>query len=159
VARGDAVFPNGLQHYVVGGLLVGLAVSIIFVATGLIAGMSTVLTASWSWVSKSQFVQQARFVDSRGWRLVLAAGLVAGSAVWLLTVGGGVRLSTDVATAHLVLGGFIAGFGARMSNGCTSGHGICGLASLQKPSLLAVVIFVGMAIVTTNVMVLLGGAH
>ena len=48
------------------------------------------------------------------------------------------------------MGGIIAGFGARLSNGCTSGHGICGLGSFQLPSLLAVLIFLVAAIVTAQ---------
>jgi uncharacterized membrane protein YedE/YeeE len=59
---------------------------------------------------------------------------------------------------QLLLGGFIAGFGARLSNGCTSGHGICGMASLQLPSLLAVLTFLATAMVTANLVRSLGGA-
>jgi len=58
---------------------------------------------------------------------------------------------------QLALGGFIAGYGARLSNGCTSGHGICGLASLQLPSLLAVLIFLGSAMVSAALIKTLGG--
>ena len=65
---------------------------------------------------------------------------------------------THVAPWQLALGGFVAGFGARLSGGCTSGHGICGLASLQLPSLLAVLIFLATAIVTANVVRAPGGA-
>ena len=59
---------------------------------------------------------------------------------------------------QLAAGGFIAGFGARLSSGCTSGHGICGLASLQLPSLLAVLIFLATAIATAQLVRALGGA-
>ena len=58
-----------------------------------------------------------------------------GAAVWWMMFGGGV----------------LVGFGARLSRGCTSGHGICGLASLQLPSLLAVLTFLATAILTANV--------
>ena len=51
---------------------------------------------------------------------------------------------------QLLAGGVVAGFGARLANGCTSGHGICGLASLQWPSLLAVLTFLATAIVTAR---------
>ncbi len=66
-------------------------------------------------------------------------------------------VQTQVAAWQLPVGGFIAGFGARMSNGCTSGHGICGLASLQIPSLLAVATFLTTAIVVAHVVLALGG--
>ncbi len=48
------------------------------------------------------------------------------------------------------MGGFLVGYGARLGNGCTSGHGICGLGSLQWPSLLAVLTFMGTAFLTAN---------
>jgi hypothetical protein len=51
---------------------------------------------------------------------------------------------------QLAAGGFIAGFGARLSNGCTAGHGICGMASLQPPSMLAVAIFLATAMLTAR---------
>ena len=68
---------------------------------------------------------------------------------------GGVH--TAVSWWQLLAGGFLAGFGARLSNGCTSGHGICGLASLQLPSALAVLTFLATAIVVANLVPLLGG--
>ncbi len=48
------------------------------------------------------------------------------------------------------IGGFLVGYGARLGNGCTSGHGICGLGSLQWPSLLAVLTFMATAFITAN---------
>ena len=51
----------------------------------------------------------------------------------------------------LLLGGFFVGYGARLGNGCTSGHGICGLGSLQWPSLVAVLTFMATAFITANV--------
>ena len=69
----------------------------------------------------------------------------------------GQTTQTSVSWWQLILGGFVAGFGARLSNGCTSGHGICGLASLQVPSLLAVLIFLGTAMLSANLVHYLGG--
>jgi uncharacterized membrane protein YedE/YeeE len=68
-----------------------------------------------------------------------------------------VAYRTGVPWWRLGVGGFIAGFGARLSNGCTSGHGICGLGSFQLPSLLAVVIFLASAIVTAQLVAAFGG--
>ena len=145
----DTLFPNGIAPYAGGGLLIGAGVALLFVATGLIGGMSTVFSAVWSFVSGAAHFRQARYVDSRLWRLVLAAGLVAGAALWTYA-GGHPTPVTTVPTVHLVLGGFLAGFGARMANGCTSGHGICGLASRQASSLAAVVVFMATAMATAN---------
>jgi uncharacterized protein len=152
----EHIFPTGWGHYLAGGLLLGVAVSLLFIATGLIGGMSSVFSSTWSYVSRLPFFQQAKFVESRNWRMVYAAGLILGAALWALTMGG--MVVTHIPLWQLAIGGFIAGFGARMSNGCTSGHGICGLASLQMPSLAAVITFLITAIATAHLVKSLGGA-
>jgi uncharacterized membrane protein YedE/YeeE len=145
----DALFPNGIAPYVVGGLLMGAGVALLFVATGLVGGMSTLFSAVWSFVSAAPHFAQRRYTASRGWRLVLALGLVLGAALWTLASGREVPVTT-VPIAWLAVGGFVAGFGARMANGCTSGHGICGLGSLQASSLAAVAVFMATAIATAH---------
>ncbi len=152
-----SLFPLGVAHYVAGGLCIGAAVALIFVFTGAVSGMSTVFTSTWSYVSNKPFFQQARFVGSRGWRLVLAAGLVIGAFLWWRVFGPPGGVQTHVTPWQLLIGGFVAGFGARMSNGCTSGHGVCGLASLQVPSALAVVTFLATAIGTAHLVLVFGG--
>ncbi len=155
----NAWFPMGWAHYLAGGLLIGAGVALLFVTTGRIGGMSTVFTSTWSFVSKRPFFQQARFVESRGWRLVYAAGLILGAALWWKFMGPAPALSTGLPAWQLVLGGLLVGYGARLGNGCTSGHGICGLGSLQWPSLVAVLTFMATAFVTANVVLhVLGGA-
>lgn len=153
----EQMFPSGMAHYLGGGLLMGVAVSLAFVTSGLVTGMSMVFSSTWSYVSNRAFFQQRRFVASRGWRLVLAAGLILGGLVYVVIIGGGTAFRTEVSWWQLALGGSIGGYGARMANGCTSGHGICGLASLQVPSLLAVLTFLITAMVTANLVKLIGG--
>jgi uncharacterized membrane protein YedE/YeeE len=123
-------------------------VALLFLSTGLIGGASTLFTSVCSFFSRRPFFQQERFVGSRGWRLLYATGMVAGALVVALLAGH--ATVTAVPWPVLLIGGFIAGFGARLANGCTSGHGICGLASLQMPSLLAVVTFLVAAFATAN---------
>jgi uncharacterized protein len=146
----SSLFPLGWQHYLLGGLLIGGGVVLLFALTGLIGGMSTVFSSSWSFVSKRAFFQQARLTGSRGWRLVYAAGLVLGAGIWWLIFSDGTPLRTEVPAGLLLAGGFLVGYGARLGNGCTSGHGICGLGSLQWPSLLAVLTFMGTAFLTAH---------
>jgi uncharacterized membrane protein YedE/YeeE len=141
-------FPQGWTHYLAGGLLLGIGISLLFVATGRIGGMSTVFTTVWSFFSQAPYFRQARFAESRGWRLVYAAGVVLGGVAFMLLTG--LAQPTTVAPWQLVVGGFVAGFGARMANGCTAGHGICGMASMQPPSILAVVVFMATAIATAH---------
>jgi len=151
----ETLFPLGIAHYLIGGLFIGGAVSFLFVTTGLIGGMSTFFASSWSYVVKIPFFQQEKFIHTRNWRVLYALGLIMGAGIWLLFFGS--TFQTEVTWWQLITGGFIAGFGARMSNGCTSGHGICGLASLQTPSLLAVLIFLGTAMITANLVQMIGG--
>ena len=154
----QALFPHGIQVYLVGGLLIGLAVTFAFIMSGLVTGMSTVLSSTWSFVSRLAFFRQDRFVSSRGWRLAVACGLPIGGLLYLVLVAKGDTFQTHVGGWQLALGGFIAGFGARMANGCTSGHGICGMASLKPASMLAVATFLATAIVTALLVRALGGA-
>ncbi|MBP6718463.1 MAG: YeeE/YedE family protein [Rhodoferax sp.] len=145
-----SIFPLGWQHYLLGGLLIGAGTGLLFVLTGRIGGMSTVFSSTWSYVVQRPFFQQDRFLASRGWRLVYALGLVLGALIWWLGFAGGVTEATAVPAWQLLLGGFLVGYGARLGNGCTSGHGICGLGSFQWPSLMAVLTFMATAFLTAN---------
>lgn len=145
-----SLFPFGWQHYLLGGALIGAGVALLFICTGLVGGMSTVFSSTWSFVVQRPFFQQARFTDSRAWRLVYALGLVLGALVWWFGFSDGTPGSTDIPAWQLLLGGVLVGYGARLGNGCTSGHGICGLGSLQLPSLGAVLTFMATAFLVAN---------
>ena len=115
-----------------GGALIGLAATLLYAGIGRIAGISGIL---------NQAIEQRA---ERGWRIAFLFGLVAAAAAWFA--------SNDIAPrsgfrlAWLLLAGLLVGFGTRLGNGCTSGHGICGLARLSKRSLLAVLVFMGSGI-------------
>ncbi|WP_374409131.1 YeeE/YedE family protein [Hydrogenophaga sp.] len=145
-----SLFPHGWAHYLAGGLLIGAGVALLFICTGLVGGMSTVFSSSWSYLVRRPFFQQTRFTESRAWRLVYAAGLILGAALWWATLSDGTPGSTSLPAWKLVVGGFLVGYGARLGNGCTSGHGICGLGSLQLPSLGAVLTFMATAFLVAN---------
>jgi len=151
----ESLFPLGMQHYLVGGVIIGLGVSLLYLGTGLVGGMSSVFSTVWSWVSSKPGFQRPDFLQSRDWRLLYAGGLVVGAAFYSYGLGNAVPV-TGIPVAHLVIGGFIAGFGARLGNGCTSGHGICGMASLNLLSIVAVAVFLGVAIVTAHIVRALG---
>lgn len=146
------LFPTGWAHYLNGGLLIGAGVSLMFVLLGRVVGMSTVFSSTWSFLTRRAFFQQSELTDSRVWRLVCALGLVAGAALWWWILGPEGAATTEITPLRLAIGGVLVGFGARLSNGCTSGHGICGLSSLSRPSLAAVLLFMVVAIITANVM-------
>ena len=120
-----------------GGALIGLAATVLYVGNGRIAGISGILNHA----------LERR--DERGWRIAFLAGLIAAAAAWF-------AFSDDVARSGfplpwLIAAGLLVGFGTRLGNGCTSGHGICGLARLSKRSLAAVVAFMASGIATVYV--------
>ena len=78
----DTLFPFGWGHYLAGGLFIGASVALLFLLTGLIGGMSSVFSSTWSWFSRQAYFQQPRYLGSRVWRLVFAAGLIGGGALW-----------------------------------------------------------------------------
>ena len=135
-----------------GGLLIGAGVALLYVMNGWVGGMSTVFSSSWSYVLKRPFFQQGRLTDTRAWRLIYALGVVLGAIVWRVFLSDGSAQTTSVPAWQLLVGGFLVGYGARLGDGCTSGHGICGLGALQLPSLGAVLTFMATAFVTANLM-------
>ncbi len=146
------LFPLGWAHYLIGGLFIGAGVLLLYISTGKVGGMSSVFTSTWSYLLRRHpFFQQAQHVQSRAWRLVYALGLVLGAWLWWQFVyEGSAPLATAVPNWLLFVGGLIAGFGARLGGGCTSGHGICGMGSLQLPSLFAVLTFMATGFLTAN---------
>jgi len=151
----ERFFPLGVERYLFGGLLIGAGVALLFVATGLIGGMSSLFSSTWSWFSRASGFHDPKLVASRRWRVAYAIGLIAGAALFVALVGE--TTHTAVPTWRLLAGGFLVGIGARLGGGCTSGHGVCGLASLQAPSLAAVVTFLATAMATAHVVARMGG--
>lgn len=132
----------------IGGVLIGLASAILWLGNGRIAGISGIY---------GQFLPPAR---SLLWRGVFLAALVAGAFLTAqLLPGLGAQPQMVAAPAGsgiptpvwLAIGGLLIGFGTRIGNGCTSGHGICGLARLSRRSIVAVAVFFGVAILTVAV--------
>lgn len=151
----ESLFPNGWMHYLLGGIFIGFGVSLTFLLTGFVAGVSTFFSSIWGYVSSLKFFQQEPFLRTREWRNYYALGLLLGGIIFLFVFAVD-SAKTEVSWWRLLVGGFIAGLGARMAGGCTSGHGICGLASLQWQSLAAVLTFLTTAIITAHVMLLMG---
>ncbi|WP_435319857.1 YeeE/YedE family protein [Haloarchaeobius sp. TZWSO28] len=149
------LFPNGVAHYALGGVLIGLGTVLIYLGTGIIAGASTFLESTWSYVSDRSRFQQYRFTSSRDWRVVFTLGIVLGAAGYTVATGAD-WFTTQVAPWRLLLGGFLVGIGTRVGKGCTSGHGVCGVGSLSETSLINVATFVIVAIGTANLIAAMG---
>ena len=150
------MFPLGLTSYVVGGILIGIAVSTVYILTGTHATQSSFFTSTLSYFVKRPFFQRETYMLSREWRLFLAAGVILGAFGYTLTVSPEGFWVSSVPIWRFILGGFLVGFGTRLSRGCTSGHGISGLASLSTTSLYAVITFIVVGIITVNILGVLG---
>lgn len=132
-----------------GGLMIGGAALLLYAVEGRIAGISGILGGT-IWEKRRE----------RVWRLAFVAALISGG--WLatsLSAGG----DSHVATSHsalLIASGLLVGFGTRLGNGCTSGHGVCGLARLSPRSLASVMTFMGIGILSATLLrPLLAGAN
>jgi uncharacterized membrane protein YedE/YeeE len=121
-------------HALEGGLLIGAAASLLLLFNGQIAGISGVLGS---------------VIERRpgAWRWTFLAGLVV--AVLLVRLAGGTVPGQLALSWPLLVGsGLLVGFGTRLGSGCTSGHGLCGLGNTSTRSLVATLIFMGVAFVT-----------
>jgi hypothetical protein len=148
-------FPNGVLQYAIGGLFVGLGASIIYVGTGISAGASTFLESTLSYVSRLPRLNRPDYLATRDWRVVFTVGIVGGAAIYALTVGPG-GWTTEVQWWRLLGGGVLVGVGTRLGKGCTSGHGVCGVGSGSKTSLVNVITFMAVAIGTAQLVGALG---
>jgi uncharacterized membrane protein YedE/YeeE len=114
----------------VGGALIGLASVWLLAAQGRIAGMSTLLHGLFS-------------ARPGAWRIAFLAGLLLAGTAWQ-AAGNPVPLREGFHVGWLAAAGLLVGFGTRMGGGCTSGHGVCGLARLSLRSMVAVPVFMAM---------------
>lgn len=131
---------NTWMSALAGGVLIGVAATLLLWLTGRIAGISGILGG----------VVMPRSGDV-AWRAAFLLGLIGAGAAWLWWVPGAFTPRQGFPPLLLVIAGVLVGFGTRMGNGCTSGHGVCGLGRLSPRSLAAVLTFMVTAIVTTYV--------
>lgn len=114
-----------------GGVLIGLASVLLMLTLGRIMGATGILIGLFTPESRADWL----------WRAALVAGMVSAPAViWALT-GSMAPVEIPVSTAALVAGGLIVGVGVTLGGGCTSGHGVCGMARLSPRSIAATITF------------------
>lgn len=117
---------------IAGGILIGLAASIMLLLSGRLAGVSGILAGV--------------LIPKKGdisWRLYFLFGLVGGA--WLYRVFSGQNSESILyeASAPLIIaGGILVGFGTKLGGGCTSGHGVCGIGRLSTRSIVATLMFI-----------------
>ena len=124
----------------IGGSLIGVAAVLLFQLNGRIAGISGIFFG----VFRSEN-------SERTWRLLFIAGLILGGLVYPMFSGQSLTVDYTPSLIQVAIGGVFVGLGTRLGSGCTSGHGICGIARLSVRSLAATVVFllVGMFVATS----------
>lgn len=124
----------------IGGLLIGLSTALMMLLNGRIAGISGIVGGLLS-----------RNGSEVGWRAVFVVGLLLGALVYVLATGGTLPVNIQASLPVMVIAGLLVGFGTRLGSGCTSGHGVSGIARFSKRSIVATLVFTGTAIATVYV--------
>lgn len=124
----------------IGGCLIGLSAALLLFFNGRVAGISGIIVDSFS-----------AEINHRYWRGCFLIGLMLSAAV-INTFFPVAPVTYSRSTLLLVISGILVGYGVRLGNGCTSGHGVCGLARLSKRSAVATLVFMSAAMVTTYIM-------
>ena len=119
---------------ILGGLSIGLAAALLWIANRRVAGVSGVL-GQFLWPDER---------GQRGWRLAFLLGLPLGAGIVAL-VDGPLAPQIEATPARLVVAGLLVGFGTRLGNGCTSGHGVCGVSRGSGRSITATLTFMTVA--------------
>jgi len=123
-----------------GGCLIGIASALLMVLTGRIAGISGIVGGALSMAS-----------GDKAWRLAFLAGLVGAPLV--MGVIGRPLPEPQMPTSWFLImaAGLLVGFGTRLGGGCTSGHGVCGVARLSRRSIVATIVFMVSAVIVVSI--------
>ncbi|MEM8554572.1 MAG: YeeE/YedE thiosulfate transporter family protein [Pseudomonadota bacterium] len=124
-----------------GGVLIGIAATLLMLTMGRVMGATGILGGLLQPASRDDFA----------WRASLVAGMVTGPLlVWLLS-GTMPEVQVVTPTAAFIVGGVIVGIGVTFGGGCTSGHGVCGIARLSLRSIAATLTFMAFTLATVFV--------
>jgi uncharacterized membrane protein YedE/YeeE len=125
-------------HGVVGGVLIALSLALMLIGTGRIAGLSGVVALAFRG-------------NDRAWRVWFIAGMLAAGAAFELAAPHTFDAVAPRSLPIVAISGVLVGIGTRLSNGCTSGHGLCGVSRLSKRSIVATCVFFGVAVATASI--------
>jgi len=124
-----------------GGVLIGLSAVLLMLVLGRVMGATGILTG---------FVNPASGADW-SWRAAVLAGMVTAPLAYFAVMGGMPTIQVPISTPLMLPGGFIVGIGVTLGSGCTSGHGVCGMAQLSGRSITATLTFMAATAVTVFV--------
>lgn len=124
-----------MEHFtplasLVGGILIGISATAMLGLLGRVAGVSGILGGL-----------LARDASGGPWRAAFVAGLLVGGSLFAVAEPAAFAMTLDRSTLALAAAGLLVGFGSRLGSGCTSGHGVCGMARGSKRSVIATITF------------------
>ncbi len=124
----------------IGGALIGLSATLLFLFNGRLAGISGIAGGLLTFARGDML-----------WRVVFLAGLIVGTLLYQVAEPATAAITITDSVPVLIAGGLIAGFGTRLGGGCTSGHGVCGISIISGRSIVATLSFVASAMATVAV--------
>ncbi len=127
-----------------GGILIGIAVCIFFISTGRLAGVSGIVNNA---LTKSHNL----FINS-----LFLLGLIIGPLLFMFFSQNSIAFQVTSSIPLIIIGGLLVGIGTKISSGCTSGHGVCGISRFSIRSIVATILFMLAAIITVLVLKLIG---
>ncbi|WP_408095768.1 YeeE/YedE family protein [Peredibacter sp. HCB2-198] len=131
---------------ILGGAIIGIAASLLLLFDGRVTGISGITAGAIKLNT-----------PDRMWRVSFLLGLIIGGVVLRIIRPEALTIVSEAIPTDYAIAGFLVGFGTVLGSGCTSGHGVCGLSRLSVRSLVAVVIFMGTAMVSLFVFKTLRG--
>lgn len=130
------------QNAIYGGLFISISCIILLAFLGKIAGISGIFS----------YLVSSKIAGVNAWHICFIIGLILGGTAYAYWGGINYPIRENFPTSLLIISGLLVGYGTQLGNGCTSGHGICGISRLSKRSIIATVIFMGVAVITTLIM-------
>lgn len=134
-------FPNNMENFTplsafIGGAFIGLSAALLLLLKGRIAGITGIMDSMVPPYERTSF-----------WRGAFIIGLILGVLLYTLLFGPP-TITVEASDGMLIIAGLLVGFGANLGSGCTSGHGICGIALFSKRSIIATLTFMTSAFAT-----------
>ena len=121
---------------ILGGMIIGVAVSVMLLFNGRVTGISGILGGLLN-----------RETSDKNWRILFLAGLLTGVIILIFIQPEAFTLISRATSIDYILAGLLVGFGTLLGNGCTSGHGVCGISRMSVRSIMATVTFITFGVI------------
>lgn len=134
------------MYQILGGVIIGLAVTMMLLFNGRVTGISGIVGGI---LNKN--------TPDKSWRILFIAGLILGGLFLKFLYPGVFTLISTAQPVDYIIAGFLVGVGTLLGNGCTSGHGVCGISRLSSRSIVATVTFISAGVLSVVLFKILRG--